>query len=226
MKTKETQTNFEATKTMLLNTKNLIDQILNSDSNLSLIYCETKQDMISIEQCNINLMNDAEFEIFASKTIKDLLHNELHQLNVIYQWLQVLERAELIVINCEDVNPDWEVVKYCLDACDTLANDIDRLYLDYSHISLDADDFQKRIGVFFNRKRNIQCILNVLSISKTLSNDYLKDFPSKNPEFKRTVDMIVSLFTYPQIYNENFFINIFDRKNNVMAAKVEVIEAN
>lgn len=221
--TRKKQAEFRAIESLLVNTKNLCDTLLNDIQNRELILCDIRQEKIEVAKNNIITMNDETFISFVSNDLYALLNEERERLMDIWKWLDILETAENYLLQ-ENIEEFWIAAKYCKDEIDELNSLADQLSVDLRKSKIPT---QKVMDSFLSRKTRVQSILNVLSIARSVPNHYLVNFPGKNPEFKRTIDMIIGLFSYSEIFNENYFEDINNRMFIVKTKRKELeVETN
>jgi len=218
MEKRKTQKEFRAVESLLTNTKNLCDSLLMDNQNLELTLCEVRQERIKIKASNLSLMDDKQFLSFVKNDFSKLFENEQDQLLDIWKWLEIWERAEAYLNSNDNRNNDDEIAAtHCKNEIGELNELADKYSFAIRRGDIGITILQNDMDTFFYRKRRVQGILNVLSISKSLTNNYLVDFPENNPEFKRTLDMIIGLFSYSEIFSENFIYKIDERLRRIKA---------
>lgn len=217
MEKSKTQKEFRAVESLLTNTKNLCDSLLMDNQNLELTLCEVRQERVKIKASNLSSMDDKKFLSFVKNDLLKLFENEQDQLLDIWKWLGIWERAEVYLSSNNSNNDDEIAATHCKNEIGELNELADKYHGIIRRNDIGIHISQNDIDTFFYRKRRVQGILNVLSISKSLTNNYLVDFPENNPEFKRTLDMIIGLFSYSEIFSENFIYKIDERLRRIKA---------
>jgi hypothetical protein len=222
MENRKTQKEFRAVESLLTNTKNLCDSLLNNSQTLELTYFEVKQEKVQVSNSNIDNIEDSDFLSFIKNDLSDLLEQERYDLLEIWKWLDILETAEERLMKND--NEEYLVAAtFCKNEIYELNTLIDQLVI---NVHKDKIPNQKDVEQILFRKKRVQSILSVVSIARSLQNNYLVDFPYKNPEFKRTIDMIITLFTYPEFYNKNYFDQVSERVAKISKPIKELENAN